>query len=197
VFEPFFTTKEIGKGSGLGLSQAYGFAEQSGGTLLLESTVGKGTSVTLRLPVADADVSETASETSEAAETGHSGKILLIEDDKVLAGLTAELFEQAGYNVTTVHSAAAALAELRANGKIDAIFSDIVMPGGMNGLELARAIRSEYPGTPVLLTTGFSGAAATADAHGIEIVPKPYDSTKVLMLIAKMIARAGRAASAD
>ena len=196
VFEPFFTTKEVGKGSGLGLSQAYGFSEQSGGMLRLESTVGKGTSVTIRLPAADADLPGTAA-SPEAGQTGHSGNILLIEDDKVLAGLTAELFEQAGYSVTTVHSAAAALAELRENGNIDAIFSDIVMPGGMNGLELARAIRSEYPGTPVLLATGFSGAAATADAHGVEIVPKPYDSTKVLMLIAKMIARAGRAAPAD
>jgi len=107
------------------------------------------------------------------------------------------MLRELGYGVLEASNGAEALEMLKRNRDVDLLFTDIVMPGGMNGLDLARAVQSEYPGTPILLTTGFSGAAATADAHGVEIVPKPYDSTKVLMMIAKMIARVDSAASAD
>ena len=193
VFEPFFTTKEVGKGSGLGLSQAYGFAQGSGGTVDIMSEVGKGTTVTFRFPAATPKPQELSPEDIDAMAPAHdSGTVLLIEDDLSLAELTSALLEHAGYTVKVAHSAAAALNMLKRGSRIDVVFSDIVMPGGMNGFQLARTLRKEFPDVPVLLTTGFSGAADVAQIRGIEIIPKPYDPDRVTSQLAKLIAESKR-----
>ncbi len=193
VFEPFFTTKDVGKGSGLGLSQAYGFAHGSGGTVDITSEVGKGTTVTFRFPAATPQRQEHSPEDISVMATAHdSGTVLLIEDDLSLAELTSALLEHAGYTVKVAHSAAAALNMLKRGSRIDVVFSDIVMPGGMNGFQLARTLRKEFPDVPVLLTTGFSGAADVAQIRGIEIIPKPYDPDRVTSQLAKLIAESKR-----
>ena len=193
VFEPFFTTKDVGKGSGLGLSQVYGFANGSGGAVEIVSEVGKGTSVTFRFPAARPKPQDSSPEDTTVMASAHdSGTVLLIEDDLSLAELTSALLEHAGYTVKVAHSAAAALNMLKRGSHIDAVFSDIVMPGGMNGFQLARTLRKEFPDVPVLLTTGFSGAADVAQIRGIEIIPKPYDPDKVTSQLAKLIAESKR-----
>jgi PAS domain S-box-containing protein len=197
VFEPFFTTKDVGKGSGLGLSQAYGFAKASGGSVEIDSEVGKGTSVSFRFPAVESTPEQVPSEDKNAMASAHdSGTVLLIEDDLSLAELTSALLEHAGYTVKVAHSAAAALNMLKRGSRIDAVFSDIVMPGGMNGFQLARTLRKEFPEVPVLLTTGFSGAADVAQIRGIEIIAKPYDPDKVTSQLAKLIADSRRRAAA-
>ncbi len=195
VFEPFFTTKHSGKASGLGLSQAYGFAKQAGGSIDIESTPGQGTTVTIRLPAKPADSDAWQGFVSPEAAPKGGGVILLVEDDIAVAEVTAALFEHAGYAVKVVHSAAAALEALKHGIQVDALFSDVVMPGGMNGVQLACTVQSEYPGIPVLLTTGFSGAAEVAQVRGIRVIAKPYDPEEVTNSLAKLIAEARRNAA--
>jgi PAS domain S-box-containing protein len=197
IFEPFFTTKDVGKGTGLGLSQAYGFVKQANGSISVDNNqAGQGTTVTIQLPAAKTAETEAWEDyiSPDAAPKG-GGIILLVEDDIAVAELTAALFEHAGYAVKVVHSAAAALEVLKRGNQVDALFSDVVMPGGMNGFQLARTVQSEYPGVPVLLTTGFSGAAEVAQIRGIRIIPKPYDPEEVTSSLAKLIAEARRNAS--
>jgi signal transduction histidine kinase/CheY-like chemotaxis protein len=179
AFEPFFTTKEVGKGSGLGLAQAYGFAQQSGGGARIESEPGRGTTVMLMLPrsakAAPADQHHLINLNTHRAPASGKGCVLLVEDDEEVAALVAGMLEHLGYDVTQAGSAAAALGAL-ANGRdIDFVLSDIMMPGGMNGLELAREIRARRRGMPVLLTSGYAEAARNgAEAEGIRVLPKPY-----------------------
>ncbi len=179
VFEPFFTTKEIGKGSGLGLAQVYGFAEQSGGSVKVDSIVGKGTQVTLQMPRADnypIPQSEGAPPDLEALRSAAAEVVLLVEDDDEVATLVTEMLRELGYNVMRVASAAGALGAL-ANGRaVDVVFSDIMMPGPMNGVDLAQEIRLRRPGLPVLLTSGYAQIAIqSARAEGIPILAKPYE----------------------
>jgi PAS domain S-box-containing protein len=179
VFEPFFTTKDVGKGSGLGLPQVYGFAQQSGGRVSIDSSLGAGTTVTLCLPrtlsdppveTRTTDSTETASRTT-AVRRGH---ILLVEDDKEVSALTFELLSSLGFVVTHVSSADAALGAL-ANGRdVDVVLSDIMMPGGVSGLQLAREIRRRYPRLSVVLTTGYVEAAADMEEYEFRLLPKPY-----------------------
>ncbi|MGY3235193.1 signal transduction histidine kinase/ActR/RegA family two-component response regulator [Bradyrhizobium sp. USDA 4448] len=178
VFEPFFTTKEVGKGSGLGLAQVHGFATQSRGTVRIRSEVGKGTRIELYLPrshnvpsrerhLIDFNMVRPTRSTQ--------GQILLVEDDDEVAALVSEMLGQLGYEVTRAASGAAALGALADGRAVDLVFSDIMMPGGMNGIELAREIRKRRGDMPVLLTSGYSEAAARdAELDGIQILPKPY-----------------------
>ncbi|MFK4488977.1 ATP-binding protein [Bradyrhizobium sp. USDA 336] len=178
VFEPFFTTKDIGKGSGLGLAQVHGFATQSRGTVRIQSEVGRGTSIELYLPRS----SETPSGerhlidlTRVRPKKSNQGQILLVEDDNEVAALVSEMLGQLGYEVTLASSAAAALGALADGRPIDLIFSDIMMPGGMNGVELAREIRKRRSDIPILLTSGYAEASVhEAESAGIAILAKPY-----------------------
>jgi len=175
VFEPFFTTKEIGKGTGLGLSQVYGFAKQSGGTATVTSAPGSGTAITFYLP-RSRDLPEQAEPQARAqAPDGAAGTVLLVEDNSDVAEVASGYLRELGYRVRSVADARAALAALRADAAVDLVFSDILMPGGMNGLELARAIRDRFPGIPVLLTTGYSASAQDAVRQGVVVLQKPYD----------------------
>lgn len=178
VFEPFFTTKEIGKGSGLGLAQVHGFATQSGGAVRIKSQVGQGTSVELYLPrsLNLPTKAEHLIELNRARprKRNHS-QILLVEDDDEVAALVGEMLAELGYEVTRAASAAAALGALADGRSVDIIFSDIMMPGSMNGVELAREIKRRRSDIPVLLTSGYSDAAVhEAEAIGVQILPKPF-----------------------
>jgi PAS domain S-box-containing protein len=179
VFEPFFTTKEIGKGSGLGLPQVYGFAQQSGGSVKIDSKAGVGTTVTLLLPRSDvaptAPPPENDGLDSTARRRALRGCILLVEDDDGVAALVTEMLNSLGYRVTRVASARAALGALADDPGIDLVFSDILMPGPMTGVDLAREVRRLRPEAPILLTSGYAGAARkTTDIEDIQILFKPY-----------------------
>jgi signal transduction histidine kinase/CheY-like chemotaxis protein len=178
VFDPFFTTKEIGKGSGLGLAQVYGFARQSGGTVWIDTECGMGTSVVLLLPrsaKAPAEPGQIDGLQTETPAGISAGNVLLVDDDEEVAALVAEMLAHLGYSVTHAASAAAALGAL-ANGRdVDIVFSDVMMPGGMNGVELVREIRTRRLDIPVLLTSGYADAVKEAAMdEGVYVLAKPY-----------------------
>ena len=181
IFDPFFTTKPIGKGTGLGLSQVHGFAHQAGGTIRVSSELGKGTTVTMLLPRENA---APQIEDAERVEAGASGTVLLVEDNPDVASVSVTLLEQLGYSVRRVADAETALQEVGRDG-IDLVFSDIVMPGKMDGLALAHRLREIRPELPVLLATGYSDAAATV--HGdFPILRKPYEIHQLSQAISKL-----------
>ena len=175
VFEPFFTTKEVGKGTGLGLSQVYGFAKQSGGTTTVTSAVGRGTVITLYLPRTHELPAPMVA--PAAPETAHerAGTVLVVEDNAEVAEVTSAYFQQLGYMVKQVANANEALELLGHDRKINLVFSDILMPGGMNGLELGHAIGRLYPALPVLLASGYSSSARDAVSQGFIVLQKPFD----------------------
>ena len=176
MFDPFFTTKEVGKGTGLGLSQVYGFAHQAGGTVTADSKLGQGTTITVYLPSC-AEEQITNKELSAARTKAHSQRqtVLVVDDSADVADVTSSLFEHLGYETIYRDSAEAALKLLEAGTKIDLVFSDIVMPGTIDGVGLAREIRSRYPNLPVALTTGYSDAAKAAPPD-LRILRKPFDT---------------------
>jgi CheY-like chemotaxis protein len=177
AFEPFFTTKEVGSGSGLGLAQAHGFARASGGAVRIESTPGRGTLVSLFLPRTLKTPAYTPDLMPQAVDDrlGSAAQVLVVEDDDEVAALTVEMINQLGYGTTRVASAEAALGALADRRSVDIVFSDVMMPGRMNGVELAQEIRRRRPNLPVLLTSGYAEAARRkAGAQPIKIIPKPY-----------------------
>ncbi|ANW01682.1 ATP-binding protein [Bradyrhizobium icense] len=181
IFDPFFTTKPIGKGSGLGLSQVHGFAHQAGGTVEVASELGKGTRITILLPRMEA---ANAAGEVDAVETSGSGTVLLVEDNPDVAAVSTGLLEQLGYTVRRVASAEAALREIELD-RIDLVFSDIVMPGKMDGLGLARHLKAVRPGLPILLTSGYSDAALNVRGD-FPILRKPYEIHELSRAIAKL-----------
>jgi PAS domain S-box-containing protein len=192
AFEPFFTTKDIGRGSGLGLSQAYGFAKQSGGMLTVESAPGKGSKVSLHLPKAEDGASRLSFQqpTVRPRQGNGCATVLLVEDDTGVAELALGMLQDAGYKVKTAANAADALKVLREGGHIDLVFSDIMMPGGMNGAELARVVRGEFPSIFILLTTGYAEAAAQATRE-FPLIRKPYGREVLLDKVGEILGEAG------
>jgi signal transduction histidine kinase/CheY-like chemotaxis protein len=176
AFEPFFTTKGIGMGSGLGLAQAHGFARASGGIIRIDSLEGKGTTVSLFLPRTLKVPPQPPDPSIEPAQLPvTTGQVLLVEDDDEVAALTEEMINQLGYDTTRVASAEAALGALADRRAVDIVFSDVMMPGRMDGVELAQEIRRRRPNLPILLTSGYAESASrSAAAHQIKIIPKPY-----------------------
>ena len=195
AFEPFFTTKEVGLGSGLGLSQVYGFAKQSGGAALIESEVGRGTSITLFLPRATKISAESCSATSDAVPAAEPARLLLVEDDDDVAEATAELLRDIGFQAVRVCDGKAALATLDGSPRIELVMSDIVMPGGMSGLELARTLREHRPELPVVLATGYSQYALQVVHEGFTLVEKPYRRGALAASLRAAIERGRRAGS--
>jgi signal transduction histidine kinase len=174
IFEPFFTTKEIGKGSGLGLSQVYGFVRQSGGEVSVSSAPGQGAVFEIYLPLSQAALSQrgVSDETVEGARGAE--KVLVVEDDPAVLAMAVETLEGLGYQVTTAENAAAALKCLKGRKPFDMLFSDVVMPGGVNGVELAHAALKVRPGLKVLLTSGYVGDEAASWANEFPMIDKPY-----------------------
>jgi PAS domain S-box-containing protein len=188
VFDPFFTTKEVGKGSGLGLSQVHGFAHQSGGTVTVQSELGRGTTVTLYLPRSRETVAASAPEA--ATLEGGTGRVLLVEDNPDVARASQLMLEQLGYSVTQVSDGAAALATVEAE-RFDLVMSDIVMAGSVNGLGVARALRQRKPDLPVLLVTGYSDAASRV-AGEFTVLRKPFLMAELSRTVARLIADTGQ-----
>ena len=175
AFEPFFTTKDVGKGTGMGLSQVYGFAKASGGDVSLKSAVGRGTTLSLHIPrtlKAPPQAAEAA--TDAAADKADQARILLVEDDDVVADMVGQMLSELGYDATRVANAHLALDVLNRDEAFDMVLSDMIMPGEMNGLELAHEIGRRRPNLPILLTTGYSDAAAAAANEGRRLLLKPY-----------------------
>jgi signal transduction histidine kinase/CheY-like chemotaxis protein/integral membrane sensor domain MASE1 len=195
AFEPFFTTKEVGVGSGLGLSQVYGFAKQSGGAALIESELGQGTSISLFLPRATNISTNPCPAASDAVLATARARILLVEDDDGVAEATAELLRDIGFQVLRVRDGKAAFAALDRNSTIELVMSDIVMPGGISGLELARALREHRPELPVVLATGYSQYALQAVKEGFRLVEKPFSREVLAAAIRAAAEPSGRAGS--
>jgi CheY-like chemotaxis protein len=173
VFDPFFTTKEVGKGTGLGLSQVYGFAHQSGGSVAIQSELGHGTKMVLSLPRSRAAVAAVTETGRPHVPQPAAGTILVVEDNAEVANVTARLLEQIGYRVIRAENAVEALARLQEGPPVDLVFSDIVMPNGMNGIHLAQEVIQRYPKLRVLLTTGYSEVTATGESR-FAILRKPF-----------------------
>jgi signal transduction histidine kinase/ActR/RegA family two-component response regulator len=195
AFEPFFTTKEVGHGSGLGLSQVYGFAHQSGGAAFIESEVGQGTSITLVLPRASTHPAARCSVAHHVEPAAPPFRILLVEDDDEVAEPTAELLRDIGLQVLRVSDGKSALATFERDPTIEMVMSDIVMPGGMSGLDLARTLRELHPELPVLLATGHSQYALEAVKEGFILIEKPYHRDVLTASIRRAAEYASRARS--
>ena len=193
AFDPFFTTKEIGKGSGLGLSQVYGFARHSGGTAWIDSEEGRGTTIGLLIrrsgTVRQTEFEPTA---QVAGATRVGGHVLVVEDDPIVALTVATALEDAGFTITRAATADEAL-PLLAAGRFDLLFSDVVMPGTMSGVDLARTVQRLYPGLPVVLATGYSEEVARAT--GVMVLPKPYRIEHLVGVLDTVLANSGRARS--
>ncbi|HYD68628.1 ATP-binding protein [Azospirillum sp.] len=171
VFEPFFTTKPVGKGSGLGLAMVYGFARQSGGAVRLSSAPGQGTTVILLLPRATGAPCAAAVRTG-AAEPSAGRRVLQVEDDAIVGNMTAAALTELGYTVVRAGNADEALAVLAEVDGVDVLFTDVVLPGGQSGIDLAREARRRVPDLPVVLATGYSESFAGAES--LPVLPKPY-----------------------
>ncbi|MBM6581644.1 response regulator [Microvirga sp. BT689] len=188
VFEPFYTTKDVGKGTGLGLSQVYGFAQQSGGTATASAEPGQGTVITLYLPRTQEAAADESVRMPEPLRRSGQGHVLLVEDNVDIAEVTRSILEEMGLQVTHVADARAALAALQPGAGFDLVFSDIVMPGDLNGVDLARIIRREHPSLPVLLATGYSSVAQAAMDEGYTILRKPYDAAELSTCLDRILA---------
>ena len=174
LFEPFFTTKPVGKGTGLGLSQVYGFARSSSGEAGIDSVLGEGTTIWLRLPRSTKAVAAEPAPTTLSRADPQARRILLVEDDDSVAQLVEEMLRELAYDVVRVGEAASALESLGRDAGFDLVFSDMVMPGDIGGLDLAREVARRRPDLPVVLTTGYSAAAAAAAHEGRRVLIKPY-----------------------
>jgi two-component system NtrC family sensor kinase len=176
IFEPFFTTKEGGQGTGLGLSQVFGFARQSGGEVVVASEVGKGSTFTLYLPRVSGEnrPRQVPVEDAPATVSGRSIRVLVVEDNAEVGTFASDALAELGYTTTLVGNAMDALAELSKNAdRFDVVFTDVVMPG-MTGLDLAQEIRRRYFELPVVLTSGYSHVLAQNGSYGFELLQKPY-----------------------
>jgi len=173
AFEPFFTTKEIGKGTGLGLAQVYGFVKQSRGHLSIQTAPACGTTIVLLLPSATGEERPNALGGVAVATSSGTGTVLVVEDDALVREIVVTMIEALGYRVIVAEDGKTGLDRLREKVAIDLLFSDVVMPGGFSGVELARAARELRPDLAVLLTSGFPGDSS-AEELGFPVLRKPY-----------------------
>ncbi|CAN5571632.1 hypothetical protein BH09PSE5_BH09PSE5_16710 [soil metagenome] len=192
VFDPFFTTKAVGKGSGLGLAQVFAFAQQSGGAVSIESAPGQGATVILRLPrTRNATSNSVLPPLEPSVESGR--RILLVEDDLLVNEVVGSALEGAGYEVLRAHNVDDAMAQLSAGALPDIVFSDIVMPGSRNGLDLAREVAERYPNLPILLASGYT---EERPASGVRVLQKPYALDTLLEALAAELAAPAAAGAA-
>ena len=187
IFEPFFTTKQVGQGTGLGLSQVFGFAKQSGGEVDVESVVGEGSTFTLYLPrVAGNGAVPIVTPVEAAVVDGHGMSVLIVEDNRDVGQFATDALGELGYATVLKSSAADALAELAQHAsRYDVVFSDVVMPG-MTGIEMAQQIRARYADLPVVLTSGYSHVLAQNGTFGFELLQKPYSIEQLSRVLSKV-----------
>jgi len=192
VFEPFFTTKPIGQGTGLGLSQCYGFVRQSGGFVRLDSTPGQGTTVRLYLPRHGTASAETAQQAERVKPEPKLAPIrrtvLLVEDEEDVRALAAEWLRELGYKVLEAEDGSAALGLLARTSHVDLLVTDVGLPNGLNGRQVADAARERRPGLPVLFVTGYAGSALEAQlAPGMQVIGKPFTLDMLAARIGAML----------
>ncbi|WP_244276453.1 response regulator [Methylobacterium indicum] len=199
VFEPFFTTKEVGKGSGLGLAQVYGFAKQSGGGVRIDTRVGEGTSVRVYLPrvageAALHEVRPAAADVSLARDTSDKRVVLVVDDDSAVRDITTTRLGEAGYAIREAGSGLAAIQALEADPAVDLAVLDFAMPG-MNGVEVATVIRSRWPAIQILFVTGYADhtALSQVDVGGDDrVVQKPFRGEDLERKVASILERRPR-----
>ena len=189
IFEPFYTTKQVGQGTGLGLSQVFGFAKQSGGEVVVTSDIGKGSIFTLYLPRAAGNASIPQMSVDAAPPIDGTGMSVLVVEDNIEVGKFATVaLAELGYGTTLVENAAHALEELAIGAhRFDVVFTDVVMPG-MTGIELAQEIRRHYAGLPVVLASGYSHVLSENGSYGFELLQKPYSIEQ----LSRVLHRIGR-----
>jgi signal transduction histidine kinase/CheY-like chemotaxis protein len=179
AIEPFFTTKGVGRGTGLGLSQVYGFARQSGGDLRIKTAPGRGTSVEILLPGTDVTANFLAAETApEGSRAQPSEVVLVVEDEPDVRDIAVEGLRALGYTTLSAGNADMALDILRRESRVDLLFSDVVMPGTRNGVQLCDEARRLRPGLRVLLTSGYNTVIGATPAN-IRLLAKPYDNARL------------------
>jgi PAS domain S-box-containing protein len=186
IFEPFFTTKEVGQGTGLGLSQVFGFAKQSGGEVRVQSEVGKGTMFVLYLPRVAAEATAPTAEPEPLAD-GHGTRVLVVEDNIEVGTFATQTLAELGYATTWATNAEEALAQLAQDAaSFDIVFSDVVMPG-MSGIDLGHEIRRLYHDLPVVLASGYSHVLAQNGTYGFELLHKPYSVEQLSRVLQKAV----------
>ncbi|GGB14716.1 hybrid sensor histidine kinase/response regulator [Sphingomonas metalli] len=192
VFDPFFTTKEMGKGTGLGLAMVYGFMRQSGGLATVRNggEGGHGACFSLWFPRATGTMPQRAPALTKPNEGGRE-RVLMVEDQIEVGELGREMLRDLGYEVSLVSSGRAALELLKSDADYRLLFTDILMPGGMNGVALANAVRRDYPHTAVLLTTGYADEAIDEGARSYELIRKPYRRNELNERIRQVLDKPG------
>ena len=187
VFEPFFTTKPVGEGTGLGLAQVYGFARQSGGTVSLQSEVGKGTRVSLLLPRMEHEAAAALEDQQVSVHAGRPARVLVVDDDAEVREAMVAMLDELGYQVDEAPSADEALARLadRRQPTIDILLSDVVMPGRLDGVGLAEEVQRLYPTIPVILATGYTTRLTAASAF--RVLAKPFSHQALAETLAEIL----------
>jgi len=187
IFEPFFTTKEVGKGTGLGLATVYGIVEQHHGWVEAESEPGKGSTLSIHLPVSEDKANVRSSAPSQLTEHGGKETILVVEDEPSLRLLVVEILQIYGYRVFQAASGRVALGVWEEHkGEIDLLLTDMVMPDGVSGRELADRLLKENPELKVIYTSGYSPGMAGTDTSrltGFNFLPKPYPPSRLAELV--------------
>jgi CheY-like chemotaxis protein len=184
AFEPFFTTKPVGRGTGLGLSQVYGFVKQSGGHVKIYSEVGQGTTVKIYLArlISSADALAEADIVDPALDGDGSETILVVEDDDDVRTYSIEVLRELGYRVIEAHDGPSALRLLERQTSLELLFTDVVLPGGMTGAQLAEQARLLRPSLRVLFTTGYARNAIIHHGRldkGVRLITKPFGSSEL------------------
>ena len=192
VFDPFFTTKPLGEGTGLGLSMIYGFARQSGGQIRVYSEVGKGTTMCLYLPRHDAnsEADDAINSTREIESTGEGEVVMVIDDEPTIRMLIAEVLADAGYSAIEASDGPAGLRVLQSSAKVDLLITDVGLPGGMNGRQVADAARTLRPDLKVLFITGYAENAVVGNGQlekGMHVIAKPFEMERLAYKIREMI----------
>ncbi|MEQ8953271.1 MAG: response regulator, partial [Gammaproteobacteria bacterium] len=193
IFDPFFTTKPPGEGSGLGLSTTYGFVQQSGGNITVNSEPGKGAKFVLQFPLAQTLRDRKEKAPVPAPAESYSGTILVVEDDADILDIAREGLLEAGYNVLVASNGRAGLEKFQRHPEIDLVFSDIMMPGGLNGIEMAQQMISSRPNLQILLATGYTQKILKDRAEevaNIMCISKPYDIDTLPGLINSLMQKA-------
>ena len=182
VYDPFFTTKDVGQGSGLGLSMVYGFVSQSGGTMRIESREGQGTTVQIFLPRAVTDTSPPAVKQRDGEPLGAGEQILVVEDDEAVRELTLKVLKRLGYRTLEASNVVGALEQLDAEHGIQLILTDVVLPGGRSGIDLAREATRLRPELRSILCSGYAQDAAShagVAPEGLKLLKKPYSRAEL------------------
>jgi len=188
IFEPFFTTKDVGRGTGLGLSQVYGFAHQSGGTVRVESEVGRGTTVALHLPLSSKPLQPPQGKAVTSDGTGECWNILVVEDNAEVGEFSTQLLHDLGYQTVLARNAEQALKLLdEESPRFDIVLSDVIMPG-VDGVALGKEIRKRWPHLPIVLNSGYSHVLADDGNHGFDLLHKPYSVEELSKVLRRAMA---------